>query len=351
MSPIRFVMVGGFLGAGKTTTVARLAGEFQSRGQQVAVITNDHASELVDSHTLQTLGFNVGEIAGACFCGNLDELIAAVDGVGATLRPDVVLVEPIGSCTDLVATVARPLQRQFAARFEVAPYTVLLKPSHGLKILRGLPGSGFSPQAEYIFRKQLEEADLVAINRIDQLPAEQIVELETRLHEQYPTMPVVKVSAKTGQRFESFLPLLEQQGPFGQRVIELDYEQYAAGEAELGWLNCSLLAHGEHSFDLDRWLTVPLNHLRDAFIAQGLEPAHLKAIGLWEGACSVANLVASNLPVELSRASGSQVPKAHAIINARVAADPQQLKTLVSAALQAASSAQGVTISDQQMQS
>src|SRR5579872_5590342 len=38
---IRFVMVGGFLGAGKTTTLGRLARVYMERGLNVGVVTND----------------------------------------------------------------------------------------------------------------------------------------------------------------------------------------------------------------------------------------------------------------------------------------------------------------------
>src|SRR4029079_537901 len=41
MQRIRFVMVGGFLGAGKTTTLARLARFYMARGQRVGIVTND----------------------------------------------------------------------------------------------------------------------------------------------------------------------------------------------------------------------------------------------------------------------------------------------------------------------
>src|SRR5262249_29780260 len=162
----------------KTTAIARLARIYAERGKQVAIVTNDHASELVDTQTLRSLGFNVGEIPGACFCGNLDELVSAVERASVFAVPDVVFVEPVGSCTDMVATVIRPLKRLLANQFEVAPYGVLLKPSHGKKILRGESNGGFSPQAEYIFRQQLEEADFVAINRIDQLSVVEADELE-----------------------------------------------------------------------------------------------------------------------------------------------------------------------------
>src|SRR5215831_14220515 len=120
MSSIRFLMLGGFLGAGKTTTIARLARHYQSRGQKVGIVTNDQATDLVDTNSLRAQGFDVGEVPGACFCCNFNKL-----------------TETVGSCTDLVATVVRPLQQLFSAQFDVGPYAVLLKPSHGSRILRG----------------------------------------------------------------------------------------------------------------------------------------------------------------------------------------------------------------------
>ena len=63
MKKIRFVMVGGFLGAGKTTTIARLAKNYQQQGLNVGIVTNDQAEGLVDTHSLRSQGFSVGEVA------------------------------------------------------------------------------------------------------------------------------------------------------------------------------------------------------------------------------------------------------------------------------------------------
>src|SRR5438132_1782654 len=198
MSSIRFIMLGGFLGAGKTTTIARLARHYQSRGQKVGIVTNDQATDLVDTNSLRAQGFDVGEVPGACFCCNFNKLTETVGELEKSARPDVVLAEPVGSCTDLVATVVRPLQQLFGGTFDVAPYAVLLKPSHGSRILRRDKRGGFSPQAAYIFKKQLEEADLIVINRIDELSAAAADELAQMLQTQYPGTPVLRMSAKTG---------------------------------------------------------------------------------------------------------------------------------------------------------
>src|SRR5436309_10582105 len=205
-----FIMIGGFLGAGKTTTVARLARHYMNRGQRVGLVTNDQAQELVDTNSLRAQGFPVEEVAGACFCCRFDDLVSKVGRLEEGERPDVILAEPVGSCTDLVATVVQPLRDLYRERFEVAPYPVLFKPSHGQRILRNEAGAGFSPKAAYIFRKQLEEADAILINRIDELAPDAQEELSSLVQNEYPGVPVLRVSAKTGAGFAALTELLDQ---------------------------------------------------------------------------------------------------------------------------------------------
>ena len=50
----RFIMIGGFLGAGKTTTLSRLAKYYQSQGKRVGLVTNDQAQNLVDTNLLRS---------------------------------------------------------------------------------------------------------------------------------------------------------------------------------------------------------------------------------------------------------------------------------------------------------
>src|SRR5436305_11420219 len=195
MKRLRFVMLGGFLGAGKTTALARLARHLQQRGQRVGLVTNDQAQDLVDTNSLRSQGFTVGEVPGACFCCKFDDLVGTVEQLQERERPDIILAEPVGSCTDLVATVVQPLKALYGARFEVAPYAVLFKPSHGLRILRNEASAGFSPKAAYIFTKQLEEADAIVINRIDELTPEALEELATLVASHSPGTPVLRAAA------------------------------------------------------------------------------------------------------------------------------------------------------------
>lgn len=351
MKTIRFIMLGGFLGAGKTTAIARLARHYQEQGLKVGIVTNDQATDLVDTNSLRAQGFDVGEVPGSCFCCNFNKLTETVGELEESAHPDVVLAEPVGSCTDLVATVVRPMQQLFSAKFDVAPYAVLLKPSHGGKILRGDAKGGFSPQAAYIFKKQLEEADLIVINRIDELNDRESSELLKLLESQHPGTPVLKMSAKTGAGFDAFLEFIEQRGRFGQRLMDVDYDTYAIGEAELGWLNSSLTVKADKPIALDSLLVDIISRLQASLAEIDAEPAHLKAIGMANGLYAVANLVSSFSPPELSLPSKGKVRDAQLVVNARVATAPEKLTQLVERAVHEVCEAAGAQATFHQTQS
>lgn len=350
MKTIRFAMIGGFLGAGKTTALSRLATHYTKQGRKVGLVTNDQAQNLVDTNSLRAQGFAVEEVPGACFCCKFDELVDRVGQLEAHERPDLILAEPVGSCTDLVATVIQPLKHLYKLRFEVAPYAVLFKPSHGLRILRN-EGAGFSPKAAYIFRKQLEEADAIVINRLDEISASDLAELQRLLSEQFPGTPVMSVSAKTGQGFEGLTHLLEQNGLFGRKILDIDYDTYAEGEAELGWLNLSVHLSANAKFDLDSLLLDIVFGLSDSLKELAAEVAHLKVIGLDDGAFGVANLVSSITQPELSLASRSTVREADLIVNARVAIDPDVLEKKVREVVERSCSGRGIKTAFRQSQS
>ncbi len=350
MSAIRFIMLGGFLGAGKTTTIARLARVYQDRGLKVGIVTNDQAADLVDTHFLRSQGFEVGEVAGACFCCKFNDLTETIGQLEASQKPDVVLAEPVGSCTDLVATVMQPIMDLYGEKFDVAPYGVLLKPSHGKRILSGEANAGFSPKAAYIFKKQLEEADFVVINRIDELSREEVDELARLIEAERPGTPLIRASARTGEGFDALLEMLDQRGAFGRNILDIDYDIYAEGEAELGWLNANVRISGPTEFSLDALLVDLIERLRTSLDAAGAETAHLKAIGLWEGYHGVANLVSRDAPVVLSLPSDCRTRAADVVVNARVATAPEELQQHVQDAVEAAAAQVGAQADAQQVQ-
>ena len=133
--PARYIMIGGFLGAGKSTAVGELARRLTGRGLRVGLITNDQGSDLVDSAMLRSQGYAVEEISGGCFCCRFNSLLSAARKLDESERPDVFLAEPVGSCTDLVATVSYPLRRIYGNDFRISPLSVLVDPVRAERVL------------------------------------------------------------------------------------------------------------------------------------------------------------------------------------------------------------------------
>lgn len=328
---MQFLMIGGFLGAGKTTTIARLADHYAKNGKRVGIVTNDQAFGLVDTKSLKSQGFQVGEVPGACFCCKFDDLVETIGNLKTETTIDVIITEPVGSCTDLAATVIEPLRQFHGGSFSISPLAVLLKPEHGLKILKNEPKSGFSAKAAYIFLKQIEEADIVVLNKVDKLDTATRNELLACVQARFPRKHILFVSAKTGEGFDDLIPLLNQSTTGRNVFMEVDYDVYAEGEAEMGWLNASVAfqAEPEKSILLDKFAVDLLHEVKDRLAHIDAEPAHLKVLCESNQRAAIANLVGSDVDIDLSTASGAEATQWEATINARAITSPDQLEKIV----------------------
>ncbi|MCC9641794.1 CobW-like GTP-binding protein [Rhodopirellula sp. JC740] len=351
--PIEFVMIGGFLGAGKTTLISRLAKRLQAEGKHVCVVTNDQAAGLVDTQLLKSQGLEVNEVAGSCFCCNFDGLTDAMEEFETRQRPDVILAEPVGSCTDLIATIAAPMMQRLGEKFVHRPYAVVLKPNHGKKILTRA-GGGFSEKAEYIFRKQLEESEVILINRVDELSPEDLQLLTDELNRQYPGRKIIPLSAKTGENLDALFETYQCIASDRESMMEVDYDVYADGEAELGWLNATVQFTSREPFALDSLSVNIIEELRQRFLAAGAEPGHLKVLCNDESngdTVSVANLIDSDSETVLSIPSEVNTTHATAIINARVRLAPESLAEDVQQTIDKIANGLGATTETTQLDS
>ena len=194
----RYIMIGGFLGAGKTTLIQRFARFLDDRKTRVGLITNDQGTGLVDSAIGRSNRFPVEEIPGGCFCCRFNSLIEAATALTTKNRPDVFLAEPVGSCTDLVATVSLPLQKIYGNDYVVAPLSVVVDPIRAGQILGLVEGKKFSENVLYIYRKQLEEAEFIVVNKLDLLDEALRLPLIAALGREFPEAQIFEISARSG---------------------------------------------------------------------------------------------------------------------------------------------------------
>ena len=326
----RLILVGGFLGAGKTTLLHAAALRLQSRGRRVGLITNDQTEGMVDTSLLRRHGFAVREVAGSCFCCGFDDLLAAAQSLQNELQVDTILTEPVGSCTDISATILQPLKARYRNRFSCAPLSVLCDAP---RLARWLDGaSGLHPGSAHIFHTQLAEADVLVLSKCDSMETASLATLRARLATACPGRTIHTVSARVGTGLDVWLEGLAV-GSAGARIADVDYELYAAGEAALGWLNGEFILRDTVPRDWRAYGTALIDHLQILCRQRQVHIGHLKLI-----------LHAGDAHVTANAVSGDEMPQIHGpptmfaseatmTLNARIEASPAQVEELTRTAL------------------
>jgi hypothetical protein len=309
------VIVGGFLGAGKTTLLLAAARELERRGLRSAIILNDQGTALVDSEYARLHKVPTGEVTGGCFCCRFSELVDAMDQLRAH-APDVILAEPVGSCTDIAATLLQPLY-DFSESYRIAPHTVLIDPERAFALLR----DDADPHLRFLFSHQLEEADLLCFTKSDTRPNFPAIDGRS----------VRQISAKTGQGVAAWLDeALAGTLTAGSRILEIDYEQYAQAEAALAWLNLQVTIRPSTAVSPAVVLGPLLDHLHADLIAGGISIVHLKALIQAETGFVKAALCANDQqPAVEGNLDASPAATHQLLLNLRAVGDAAQVRSIV----------------------
>ncbi len=347
MAQPMMVLVGGFLGAGKTTFLLQVARRLAAQGQRVGIITNDQGEGLVDTALVRGQGLPAEEIAGGCFCCRFDDLMQASRRLTQEFAPDVILAEPVGSCTDLAATVVQPIQRYFRQQFRLAPLTILVDPFRAHEFLFSPDRSAFPPVVGYLYLQQLAEADILAINKMDVVEPAQLRKVSDRLQALWPRAKVLALSALTGAGVDAWMAHLDSGEPVGGAILDIDYETYAQAEAALGWLNAQGSLRATHPFPPDGWIEDFLRIFGERLHAASAEIAHVKvqlsALENSWGASKASITRWGEEPFFTLRARGPATA-ARLLLNARVNTEPATLERCAHEALNAASLRHGVLV-------
>jgi G3E family GTPase len=343
MSRVIIACIGGFLGAGKTTALRSAALELTKRGLKVGIITNDQGTGLVDTKMMEGLDASTREVGGGCFCCKFDDLIEQAEQILDQERPDIILAEAVGSCTDLSATVYQPLRKYYGHRFILAPLTILVEPER-LRALVGGEADGFPETVRYLFEKQLMEADLIVLNKVDKIDSSETDDLAQRLGNLTGEIPVHRMSAMTGEAVSGWVDILLSGRVAGQRILDINYDTYARAEAALGWLNATAEVTAAHNFSPRELTSSLIKHIQSSALAAGMNIAHLKILVATETeTASIALTDNRGRPQWSGENSFQDVREMSLIINARVHTTPEELTHVIKDSLAASASAFGVS--------
>jgi G3E family GTPase len=332
----RFTVIGGYLGAGKTTLMVALARHLQQRhGRGVAIITNDQGHVLVDTEFVSEAGFDVREIMGGCFCSTFPEFVKNARSMVQTSRPDVIIAEPIGTSTNILSSVVEPLRAQYPEEFDVAPFMVVVDAARA---------SQLGETKRLIPVHQVKEAEVVLLSKADLLDEESIDQARAAVLALAPEVRVIPYSARTMKGMNEIAEIVLSQARSVKERPSEDHKRFAAEKSAMSWYSSTSRLKPSDRVDLYDLATSVLRTAAESFPPGDL--AHVKVIITSPKVGAKMSLVADSVQTDGVRGSRYLSEEAKLVINARVMAAPRRLGEVMRGAVESLPSKFDLNVDD-----
>ncbi len=194
---MKLLCIAGFLGSGKTTVLLEVARALTAQGLRLAVVENEIGEVGIDGGAVREQGLPVRELFGGCICCTLQiGLVETLKALEREYGPDWVIVEPTGLAApgDILKLVEEHLPDLECTR------VLTLADAGRWEMLFEV--------VEPLVTAQLQTADIVAVNKADEVDDETLAQVTESVRSLAHGAPVLPVSATTGAGMELLLEAL-----------------------------------------------------------------------------------------------------------------------------------------------
>lgn len=185
---MKMIIIGGFLGSGKTTVIRHLARHLVDKiGEKVVIIENEAGEIGIDDKLLSVDGFQVKEIFAGCVCCQLTaELTLTVNKLRDEFNPQWIILEASG--------VAKPDTIQGTLK----KYGKGIDLMHTLVLVDSGRWNQLYDVVSTLLESQIASSDWIILNKTDEIDSFQLIEIEMHVKKLNPKAKLFKAAASKG---------------------------------------------------------------------------------------------------------------------------------------------------------
>ena len=342
----KYVVIGGFLGAGKTTGMMAFADVLREKGMRPAILVNDLGiKNLVDGKFTGTRGYLSREITGDCICYQTENLVEALRHFRDEDGADIIFSDIPGCGIGALDHVYHRLDRDYHGEFELCPFVAVADPERLRVIMPEKADIRLPREMDYLFDAQLREAEVILLNKIDLLTEEQTAIYMDFLQTRYPHAAVFAMSAREGTGTAEAAEYLVSHVS-SLPVVDIGYggPEFVAAEQIMSWYNRQFFVKGD-SFDGKEFTARLMDGIRTGLLAAGRNVPHLKAMAETEsGEILKVSLTGVDEPLQWDRELTGECHSLKMILNARAVCESDRLDEIMDYALKEAAKQFGLSL-------
>lgn len=334
---VKYMVTSGFLGAGKTTSMIAFAKSINKRCGKAAILANDlGASNIVDAEFTATTDIITTQITGNCICYQHENLVDKLHQL-AYKGADVILSDIPGCGIGALDNVYVQLEEKEKGEFDLMPFTCIVDPERLRMIMPESAQLNLPSEMRFLLDAQMKEADLIVLNKIDTLTAEEIEKRVAFIMATYPDTPVMTMSAITNEGVDEVVDyIMTHNAAAVHKDIGYGSKEFVDAEALLSWYNRRVFLEHENdeSIDFNAVFADIFEKIRKGLKETGNNVPHLKIFASGTDTDFFkASLIGIDYNVEYASSLEKNYSAISVIINARAAAQSQAMAEIVENAL------------------